>query len=280
MNVTADTFDQAVLERSRELPIVVDFWAAWCGPCRMLGPAIEQEAAKRDGKLELAKIDVDAEGELAARYGIQSIPTVAVFRDGEVVNGFVGAYPAATIGEFFDDLVAKEEAAPRPDAPGVWLKPDTRSCTAIRLHARVSGFSQTPAAPQRSGRPSLCALAGRAGPQARSLVRLELGEDDLAAGRLLVELADGQHLVDLRDEVLVGQAEHVDRRLAGVDARARVGDHLDELRHRRDVELLHLAGHHLRRHPGHAGDRADERREMHPRVAHRRHLDVRLALSS
>ena len=98
MDVTTDTFDQAVLERSRELPVVVDFWAAWCGPCRMLGPAIEQEAAKRDGKLELAKIDVDAEGEIAARYGIQSIPTVAVFRDGEIVNGFVGAYPAATIG--------------------------------------------------------------------------------------------------------------------------------------------------------------------------------------
>lgn len=111
MEVTTETFDQAVLERSRDLPVVVDFWAAWCGPCRMLGPAIEQEAAKRDGKLELAKIDVDAEGEIAARYGVQSIPTVAVFRDGEIVNGFIGAYPAATIGAFFDELVAKEEAA-------------------------------------------------------------------------------------------------------------------------------------------------------------------------
>jgi thioredoxin len=111
MDVTTDTFDQAVLERSRELPVVVDFWAAWCGPCRMLGPVIEQEATKREGKLELVKIDVDAEGELAARYGIQSIPTVAVFRDGDVVNGFVGAHPAASIAKFLDDLVAKEEAA-------------------------------------------------------------------------------------------------------------------------------------------------------------------------
>ena len=111
MDTTTETFDQDVLRRSHELPVVVDFWAAWCGPCRMLGPAIEQEAAKREGKLALVNLDVDAEGEIAGRYGVQSIPTVAVFRNGEVVNGFVGAYPAATIGAFFDDLLAKEAAA-------------------------------------------------------------------------------------------------------------------------------------------------------------------------
>ncbi len=111
MNVTTQTFEQDVIQRSHELPVVVDFWAAWCGPCRMLGPAIEQEAGKRDGRLALAKVDVDAEQELAARYGIQSIPTVTVFRNGEIVNGFVGAYPAATIGAFLDELLAKETTA-------------------------------------------------------------------------------------------------------------------------------------------------------------------------
>ena len=111
MDTTTETFDQDVIQRSHEMPVVVDFWAAWCGPCRMLGPAIEQEAEKREGKLALVKLDVDAEGEVAGRYGIQSIPTVAVFRNGEVVNGFVGAYPASTIGAFFDDLLAKEESA-------------------------------------------------------------------------------------------------------------------------------------------------------------------------
>jgi thioredoxin len=105
MDVTTETFESEVIARSRELPVVVDFWAAWCGPCRALGPAIESEVGKRAGRIELAKLNVDAEPAIANRYGIQSIPTVAVFRDGEVVTGFVGAYPAATIGRFFDEQV-------------------------------------------------------------------------------------------------------------------------------------------------------------------------------
>jgi len=110
MDVTTETFDRDVIERSHELPVVVDFWAAWCGPCRALGPAIEGEAAKREGKLALAKLDVDAEGEIAGRYGIQSIPTVVAFRNGEPVIGFVGAYPAPAVGEFMDKLVEEHGA--------------------------------------------------------------------------------------------------------------------------------------------------------------------------
>lgn len=108
MDVTETNFEEVVLERSHSLPVVVDFWAAWCAPCRQLGPVLEREAEKRSGKLELVKLDVDANPTISRSYGIQGIPAVKAFRDGRVVAEFVGAQPAAAVERFLDSLFPSE----------------------------------------------------------------------------------------------------------------------------------------------------------------------------
>jgi putative thioredoxin len=104
VDVTDATFEQEVVERSRSLPVVVDFWAEWCGPCRTLSPALEAAEAARAGKVVLAKVDVDSNQGLSARYGVQGIPAVKAFRDGAVVDEFIGAVPKAKVEELFDSL--------------------------------------------------------------------------------------------------------------------------------------------------------------------------------
>ena len=103
MDVTESNFQTAVLDRSRTVPVVVDFWAEWCGPCRQLGPVLERAVEARAGKVELVKVDVDANPLLAQTYGIQSIPAVKAFRDGNVVSEFIGAQPPAAVERFLDE---------------------------------------------------------------------------------------------------------------------------------------------------------------------------------
>ena len=91
IRITVDNFEEEVLDS--KIPVLVDFWASWCGPCRMLGPVVAEIAEEMDGKIKVGKVNVDEEGELAARFGIMSIPTVMVFKNGEVTNTSVGFCP-------------------------------------------------------------------------------------------------------------------------------------------------------------------------------------------
>ncbi len=219
-DVTEATFEQDVIERSRTIPVVVDFWAEWCAPCRQLGPLLEDGATAREGRVALARLDTDSNPGISQAFGIQGIPAVKAFRDGAVVEEFVGAQPRPQVERFFDSLVPSEadllvaagdEASLRRALELAPSRADAILPLARVLHARGEDdeaselLSRAPGDFGASGLAARIALERSGTPDLTdAFAALDAGEDERALDLLIAAMPGADGARDEIRKVVVG----------------------------------------------------------------------------
>ncbi len=144
VDVTDATFEEEVLHRSSEVPVVVDLWAPWCGPCRTLGPIIEKVVDATEGAVALAKVNVDENPAISGSFQVQSIPAVFALKDGKVVDGFIGALPEAAVAEFVAKLTPAPSEADLLVAEGRARRIRGAAAAGPRAAARPRGRHRAP----------------------------------------------------------------------------------------------------------------------------------------
>ncbi len=254
-DIDQQEFGTEVLQRSNDVPVVVDFWATWCEPCKTLGPALEAIAAEYDGKFDLVKVDVDQNQALSQQFGIQSIPTVIAFKDGKPVSQFMGAIPDAQIREFIDAILPTELDVMVEQARDLVLEGDEVAASAVFSqvleqvpdHAEAgTGLASLLIA--NGDTESALIVLGRL-PRTSDVERLEAAARVTAAqgvdisdleARLVANPDDAASRIELA-QALAANGEHeagLDHLLAIVTDK---GDHMEQARHAM-VDIFGLLG--------------------------------------
>lgn len=220
-DATQANFETDVIQASLTTPVLVDFWAAWCGPCKTLGPILEKVVASYNGALRLAKVDTDAQMQLAAAFGIRSLPTVVLVKDGQMVDGFMGALPESAVREFLQRHIAANEAVAESETAPIATPVETPEQAIARMQQQIAAAPDKPELKLDLAQAYMRAGLADAAQTELDALPANLAED-FRARRLRNQiefsraLKDAPDIAELRSRLTQNPADHAARDLLGV----------------------------------------------------------------